>query len=164
VDTLLERLSPGQIVAVISILVGCIVALAMIVAITKYQFQLLADDTALKREKQQVELSLKQKMIERGAAGASSLDHLLATDMIPAPAVEVDAELAKLFGYLSADAETIEMTLRQALATAPERKRMIRDVVDELMGNEASPEAILAAVRPLCAPVRVAKESACPTA
>ena len=157
-DTLLERLSPGQIVAVISILVGGIVALAMIVAITKYQFQLLADDTALKREKHQAELSLKQKMIERGAAGASSLDHLLATDMIPTPPIELDAELAKRFGYLTADAETIEDTLRQVLASDPARKKAIASVFDELYGSDASHEAILAAVRPLCGRAASPKE------
>ena len=56
-DTLLERLSSGQIVAVVSILVGGIVAIVMIVSITKYQFQLLADETALSREKQNAEVA-----------------------------------------------------------------------------------------------------------
>ena len=59
-DALLERLSSGQIVAVISIITGGIVALAMIVAISKYQFQSLADDSALQHEKQQADLALRR--------------------------------------------------------------------------------------------------------
>ena len=152
-DTLLERLSSGQIVAVVSILVGGIVAVVMIVAITKYQFQLLSDETALNREKQQAELALKQRMIERGAVGkpgTPSLEALLATDMMPMPAAELDAELAKRFGYLDADSGHIEETLRRALALSPERKRAVRDVIDELTSNDAPHGAILAAVSALC--------------
>jgi hypothetical protein len=153
VETLLERLSSGQIVAVISILVGGIVALAMIFAITKYQFQALADETALNREKQQAQITLKQKMIERGANGAtaaSDLDSLLALDVPPETASVLDAELATRFGYLEADADRIERTLRRALAADPERKRAIRSVIDELVSNDAPHDAILAAVGALC--------------
>ena len=164
-DKLLETLSPGQIVAVISILVGGTVAVVMIVAITKYQFQLLADETALNREKQQAELALKQRMIERGAAGVPgtpSLDALLAADMMPMPAAELDAELAKRFGYLDAESGRIENTLRRALALSPERKRAVRDVIDELVGNDAPHEAILAAVSALCDRGESAKGRAAP--
>lgn len=162
-DALLERLSPGQIVAVISILVGGVVALAMILAISKYQFQLLADDTALKREKQQAEAAMRQKMIERGAVGTSgtpSLDAILATDMMPTPTADLDAQLAKRFGYLDADSSRIEETLRRAMVLSPERKRALRDVIDELMENDAPHEAILAAARAMCGPASESRGAA----
>ena len=160
-DTLLERLSSGQIVAVVSILVGGIVGLAMIYAINKFQFQVLADDPALQREKQQAEVGLKQKMIERGIAGtpgAATLEELLATDMVPTPAAELDAELAKRFGSLDAAAEHIEDTLRRVLATDGPRKRAIREVMDELYENDAPHAAILAAVSAMCRTMPAAKE------
>ena len=46
--------------------------------------------------------------------------------------------------------EVIERVLQQALATSPARRKMIADVVGELLCAEANPESILAAVRPLC--------------
>ena len=67
-DALLDKLSSGQIIALVSILVGGVVALAMIVAISKYQFQALADETALKREKQQAEMSVRERLVERREA------------------------------------------------------------------------------------------------
>ena len=160
-EALFDRLSAGQLVAVISILVGGIVAITMIVAIAKYQFQALADETALSREKQQAEVALKQRMIDRGTNGASppaSLDALLAFDMPPASASVLDGELATRFGYLEADAERIERTLRRALATDPERKRAIRNVIDELVNNDAPDDAILAAVSALCDMAPVVKQ------
>ena len=70
-DALLERLSSGQIVAVISLITGGIVALAMLVSLTKYQFHSLAEDTTLRHEKHQPHLTLPDKLIdltlERGA-------------------------------------------------------------------------------------------------
>ena len=134
----------------ISVIVGGIVALAMIYAITRYQFQLLADDTALKREKQQAELALKKRLIESGNAGSAGLDAILAADMLPASTAEIDAILAKRFGSLDADGKLIEEALHRALATTPERKRAIRDVIDELMENDTPHDAILAAVSALC--------------
>jgi hypothetical protein len=152
-DALLERLSSGQIVAIISIFVGGIVAMAMIVAISKYQFQSLADDTALKQEKQLADLALRDKLIERREAeGAKTpIGELLALGAESASDVRPEAELAKRFGLLDASAEDIQGTLQLALATDPERKRMIVAVMDELFENEAESSAILAAVRPLCA-------------
>jgi len=165
-DTLLDRLSSGQIVAVISILSGAIVALAMIVSITKYQLQLLADDTALKREKQQADLALRGKLIERREATGEkvSVEELLALGVSDSEPDSLDAKLAKQFGFLYTAAEQIEPTLRQALATDPARKKMILDVMEELMAYEASHEAILAAVRPLCVAPRVKTPSPEPVA
>lgn len=151
-DLLLERLSPGQIVAVISVVCGCVVGLAMIFAITKYQFQLLADDTALKRERQQAEIAMRQKLIERGAAADTpTLDSLLTPIGGAADAEELNATLAKRLGVLDAEGDEIETTLARAMAAPPARKAAIIAVVDELYANEAQPAAILAAVRSLCA-------------
>jgi hypothetical protein len=161
-DALLERLSPGQIIAVISILVGGIVALAMIVAISKYQFQSLADDTILKREKQEYEQTLRGKLIERAATSGTSIESLLALDLSPPEPDSMNTELAKRFGMLDASAEDIERTLKQALAVDPAHKKMIVGVMDELLNCGADSAAILAAVRPLCTAASPAKEPKSP--
>lgn len=151
-DTLLERLSPPQIVAVISVACGCVVALSMIYAITKYQFQVLADETSLRREKQQAELALRQTLAERGTAGGPSLDTLLRPEGsgdAGEDAERLNAELGKRFGALQADGEQIEAAFRLAMATDPVRKATILEVMDELGGSYPA-EAVLAAVRPLC--------------
>jgi hypothetical protein len=152
-DALIDKLSSGQIVAVISIVSGAVVALAMIVAISKYQFQALADDTALRREKQQADLALRERLIERREAtdDKASVGELLALGVTgPAPE-ELDAELARRFGQLDADADDIERTLELALAVDAARKRKIVAVMDGLIAACAASDAILAAVRPLCA-------------
>ena len=151
-DALLERLSPGQIVAVISIFVGGIVALAMVIAITRYQFQSLADETTLKQEKQQADLVLRDKLIERREAeGAkATIGELLALGTHSAENGTTDTELAKRFGMLDAGADEIEETLKLVLAADGERKKMIASVMEELLEAGAESDAILAAVRPLC--------------
>jgi hypothetical protein len=163
-DALLERLSSGQIVAVISIVVGGIVALAMIVAISKYQFQALADDTALRQEKQQADLALREKLIERREARGETagVAELLALAAGPPDNGKADSELAKRFGMLDASAGEIERTLVLALAADAGRKQMIVSVMDELLEGGAESEAILAAVRPLCPPAAPSKEKPTP--
>jgi cell division protein FtsL len=162
-DALLERLSSGQIVAVISIVTGGIVALAMIVAIAKYQFQSLADDTALRHEKQQADLALRDRLLERREASGdkASVEELLALGMTaPAPDT-VNTDLAKRFGMLDSSADEIERTLSRALAADPAQKKMILGVMDELLEYGADSSVILAAVRPLCAtPVKAKPEPA----
>ena len=79
-ETLLERLSPPQIIALVSILSGSVVALALIAAITKFQFQALADATELEREKLQAELALKQAVVERAASAAEGVEALRKLD------------------------------------------------------------------------------------
>lgn len=155
-ELLIERLSPPQIVAVISVVCGCTVAITMIVAITKYQFQLLADETALKREKQQAELAMRQKAFERGSASGASLDALLTPEgsSFDEEREHLNAELAKRFGSLDLRADDIESALSRALGADATRKASILGVMDELLENEAAPAAILAAVRPLCGPAR----------
>ena len=155
-DALLERLSSGQIVAVISIITGGIVALAMIIAITKYQFQALAEDATLRHEKQQSDLTLRDKLIERRESTGEkvSVQELLDLGTPPAEPEAVNAELAKRFGMLEAKDDEIERTLAQSLALDPARKKMIVAVMDELYGADAPAASVLAAVRPLCAPTR----------
>lgn len=152
-DALLERLSSGQIVAVISIVVGGVVAMAMIIAITRFQFQSLADETALKQEKQLADLALRDKLIERREAGGekASIAELLGLGAHSADNGKADSDLAKRFGLLDADADDIERTLSVALAVDGERKKLIASVMDELLEAGAESDAILAAVRPLCA-------------
>jgi len=154
-DALLERLSSGQIVAVISIVVGGVVALAMIIAISRYQFQSLADDTAIKQEKQQADLALREKYLERREAAGEkvTVGELLALGAVTTEGGKADVDLAARFGKLDASADHIERTLALALAVDPERKRIIVSVMDELIENGAEAEAILAAVRPLCSTV-----------
>jgi hypothetical protein len=79
-EALLERLTPGQIIAVISILSGSVVAIVLIVAITKFQFQALADATELQREKLQANLALKQSLVERAASAGEGVEALQKLD------------------------------------------------------------------------------------
>lgn len=165
-DLLLERLSSGQIVAVISVVCGCVVGITMIVAIAKYQFQALADDTALKRDKQLAELAMKQKLFERGLVDGASLDKLLTPEggvLGDEDAVHLNAELAKRFGALVLEDEgRLEETLTLAMMTDNARKASIVGVMDELIANSAPHTAILAAVRPLCVPsAKATAASAC---
>jgi hypothetical protein len=156
-EMLLERLSSGQIVAVISVVCGCTVGIAMIVAITKYQFQALADDTALRREKLQAAIAYRQKLLDRGETPPASLDELLTPEssgvgceVEESPEEQQNAELARQFGLLDLPGNQIEETLTRAMATDPARKATIIAVMDELLENGAPHMAILAAVRPLC--------------
>lgn len=153
-EALLDRLNSGQIVAVISILTGGIVAVSMIWAIAKYQLQALTEDTALRRERQKADLALREMLVERRTAAGEKLDpdelHALAPTE-PAGAENLDAELAKRFGKLDATPETIGQALSRAMAASAANKKQIVVVMDELLEHEATPDAILAAVRPLCA-------------
>ena len=163
-DALLERLSSGQIVAVISIITGGIVALAMIIAISKYQFQSLADETALRQERQQADLALRERLIEKREASGerASIAELLSLGAsVTSPQLEkLDAELAKRFGRLDASAGDIGRTLEMALATDATRKKSIMAMMDQLLFLGSDSEAILAAVRPLCTNQPPAKEKA----
>jgi len=154
-DVLLERLSSGQIVAVISIVTSGIVAVSMIIAISKYQFQALADETALKQQKQQADLALRERFIERREASGekASIGELLTLGVTPSETDLGQRELARRFGMLDADAGEIERSLALALATDPGPRKMIVAVMDELLECGAASESILAAIRPLCATV-----------
>jgi hypothetical protein len=151
-EVLLDRLTSGQIVAVISILTGGIVAVSMIWAISKYQLQALAEETALQRERQKADLALREMLVERRTATGEKLDlDELQAIVASEPETEnLDTELAKRFGQLDTSAETIEQTLRRVMATGPARKQRVIAVMDELLEAGANSDAILAAVRPLC--------------
>jgi hypothetical protein len=152
-EALLDRLTSGQIVAVISILTGGIVALSMIWAIAKYQLQALAEDTALRRERQKADLALRELLVERRTAAGEKLDldelHALAPSEPEGD--NLDAELAKRFGMLDASPETIAQALSRAMTTGATNKKRVVAVMDELLEYGANSDAILAAVRPLCA-------------
>jgi hypothetical protein len=161
-DALLERLSSGQIVAVISIITGGIVALAMIIAISKYQFQSLADDSVLRLERQQADLALRERLIEkREATGerATIAELLSLGSSVTSPEMDkIDTELAKRFGRLDASAGDIGRTLEMALTENSTRKKSIMVMMDQLLFLGADSKAILAAVRPLCSDQARAKE------
>lgn len=153
-NALLERLTSAQLVEIITITIGGIVAVVGILALTKYQLQLLSDDTELKREKQQAELALRTKMIERAEATGGSLDALLALDAVPPTtprdADTINAEMAKRFGNLDISPEEIEQTLSRVMTLDTSRKQAIINAIDGLFESEAEHESILAAVRGLC--------------
>ena len=160
-NALLERLSPEQLVILILVLIGGIVTVIAILATTKYQLQSLADETMLKREKQQAELSLRTKMIEHAKATGSSLDALLALDETPPDINGLNAELAKRFGKLETSTDDIQQTLERAMAQESSRKQAIIDVIDDLFNSGADHGPILATVRGLCSS-EVTKEKGMP--
>jgi len=101
-EGVLEKMSSAQILAAIAILVGGLVALAMILSITRYQMRSLEDETALRREQQNGELALRNRMLEHGVAnGNTNLDALLTPFSPPTgPADELNSGLAMRFGML----------------------------------------------------------------
>ena len=136
-EMLLERLSSGQIVAVISVVSGCIVGLAMIVAISEVPVSALADHTALKREKLQANIAYRQSLLERGETPPASLDELLTPETAEEecedeeenPEEQQNAELAKQFGSLDLPGNQIEEALRgRWQPTRPESDYHCRDV------------------------------------
>jgi hypothetical protein len=148
-DGILEKMSSAQVLATIAIVVGGVVAITMILSITRYQLRALEDDTALKREQQQGELALRTKALEKCAAnGVTNLDALLAP--VPAPPDELSTELATRFGMLDLDPGDIGEALNAAMTADPARKQAIIAVMDNLFDHGAGHASILAAVRPLC--------------
>jgi hypothetical protein len=130
----------------------------MIYAISRYQLQSLADDTALKRERQQAELALRTKLIERSGTSGVSLEHVLNLEVDATTSDGLDAELAKQFGSIDAPPDEIERALGRAMAVSAERKREILNVMSALFENDAEHEAILATVRALCGHAVVREE------
>lgn len=156
---LLERLNPEQLVGVIAIVVGGIVAIVLILCVTKYQIQALTDLAAMERDRQQVDLTIRTRLIEHGIATGASLETLVATEpaVVSASAKsktsdrnKVDASLAKHFGMLEIEPEVIEETLVQALQLDPSRKSAIIDTIEELIAEGADHAPIMAVVRGLC--------------
>jgi hypothetical protein len=158
---LLERLSAGELIEILSILVGGIVVLVFILSITKYQLQSLADETTLKREKQEAELTLRAKIVEQAAERGISFETLLAANdaeqipnftppKSPKAQDELDVELAKGIGMLEIATEDIEETLPRALVLDPDRKKAVVEVIEELVESGANHQSILATVRSLC--------------
>ena len=148
-DGLIEKMSSAQILGAIAILVTGAVALTMILSITRYQMRSLADDTALKREKQQGDLALRTRLVEQGAAGDERSLEALLTETSPVSDAW-DTELATRFGMLELDPGDIESTLQLAMTADPTRKEAIVAVMDQLLEHGSEPEVILAAIRPLC--------------
>ena len=148
-DVLIEKMSSAQLLAAIAILVGGLVALTMILSIYRYQVRSLEDDTALRREQMQGEQALRNRLVEQGVVkDEQSLDALLtATHPV---ADELDTTLATRFGMLNLDADEIGSTLQLAMTADPTRKQSIIDVMDQLVEYGSEPEAIIAAIRPLC--------------
>src|SRR5262245_17930588 len=102
-EALLDRLTSGQIVAVISILTGGTVAVSMIWAIAKYQLQALAEESALQRERQKADLAMREHLVASriGTGEKVSLEELLALGLSEPGAQNVDAALATRFGMLA---------------------------------------------------------------
>lgn len=154
-DIILQRWDAGEVIGLVAVIVGAIVAVTLIVSITKYQLQSLADDTALKKERQQVELALKQKLVDQGLSGraADQKLNLLLDVEPPAPVGDVarlDTDLATRFGMLDgACVENIEEALAKALASDPGRKKSIIQVIDELVAHGSEHEMIVATARSL---------------
>lgn len=145
-DGVLDKMSAAQILGAIGILTVGGVVLAMIMTIYRYQVRALEDDTSLRREQQQGELALRNRIVEKG--GAATLDDLLSATTPVTD--ELNTTLATRFGRLDMNADEIGATLRLAMAADPTRKQAIIKVMDELFEYDSEPEAILAAVRPLC--------------
>lgn len=155
---LVERLNPDQLQAVIVALIIGIAVIAVTFAIVKYQLQLLADETSLRREKQEGELAIRSKIIEKIAAGASPESLLRAEKAFynAAAAADLDGQdtkLAKALGMLELPADQIEEMLTRTLALDSSRKQSVISTIQELTDEGAEHKSIVAAIRALCAKV-----------
>ncbi len=152
-DTLVDRLSPTQLVTVISIICGAILGLVLILAITKYQLQALTADTDLKRERQQAELGLKEKLVGNANTPDEGLAAMLRLDVIsPGESSNLNVKLAKAFGLMNVGNDLIEDTMGRALLLEDGQKRIVLEIIDDLFAEGAEHFSILAAVRPFCQP------------
>jgi hypothetical protein len=138
---------------VIAILAGATVVITTVCAISKCMMHHVTEKSALRRERQKADLALRELLVERRTAAGEKLDpeELQALVASEPEADNLDTELAKRFGRLDAPAELIEQTLARAMAARPANKNRVLAVMDELLEYGANADAILAAVRPLCA-------------
>jgi hypothetical protein len=161
-NALLDRLHADQIQAIVLGLIGGIVAIVLIIALTKYHLQLLVEEWALKREKQDAELAIKKSIIDRAAAGGASLEALLAAESnlskASATSEDWDARIARSLGVLDISPREIEDSLARALALDVNRKKAIVEAIDKLVAEGAEHESILAVVRGLSTSTTVTDE------
>jgi hypothetical protein len=159
-ETFLARWSPDEFLALVGIVLGTVTAVVLILAFTKYHLQALTADTELKRERQRVELSLKEKLVERASTlpeAERSLESLLGDGTSPPHGAALltedalDVELAKRIGSLDASPNDIERTLVLVLAADTRRRRSALGTMEDLEAKGADPTAIQAALRSLCA-------------
>lgn len=159
-DAFWDRLNSAQIIGVIAIVVGGIVAVTMILAIVRYQLQALADATALRRERMEAEAMLRTKIIEHASSTGASLDEFVAKGLaLPHPVepeeaenpdAKLNAEIAIRFGMLEAPVDEIEQLLSRVLAIKSAQKRALAEVLEELVDSGADHKPILATIRALC--------------
>jgi hypothetical protein len=152
---LLDKLTPEQLLGAISTLIGGIVLIVFIVAIWHFQVKYLADDTALKREKQQADLALKQEVWKRNLPPAE-LRMTLGSLGLDGPADDLDPEeRAALVRNLvlcaeGSPADAIEETVGLVHAADPATRKAVASAVAELAEAEEKGEHVLATIRAMC--------------
>lgn len=152
---ILERLSPSQLTALVATVVGSVVLIVFIAAVWHYQSRALADETALKRERQQAEFALRQEVLKRNLPPAE-LRTALDTLGLEGAGGDLDADdraaLIKNLVYCAEGAPptAIEETVALVAAADPVTRRGVFLALTDLVEDESQGEHVLATIRALC--------------
>jgi hypothetical protein len=162
----LENYSPGQMFALLATLGGAVCLLAMILTIYWYNMRVLAESTALQRERLNAEAGLKRELIQRGLP-PHELEHtikLLKLDEPPPPApgqIGDDHEAAFIKWVVQLDKmppEGVEEVIALLRAADEARKRNAVIVVAEFVAQGVEGPVALAALRSLLRPPEKPRE------
>lgn len=130
---------------------GALVAIVLILTTWNYYVRALADETALKRERQEAELALKRELIQKGLSTDELARRLELLRLDEPRDTDAEANLVKNLALLpDLPGETIESTLNLIHGIGPARQQAILGVVEELIGQDAASPAVIAAVRSMC--------------
>jgi hypothetical protein len=166
-DTFLQKWTPTEVLYLVGLCAVSLSVLALILAVYRYNARALADDMALKRERQQAELTLAKELVQRGlpAHDVAHYLELLSPPKPNAPAVrwpqatsnlsdeQVRARLATSLASLEdVPPQEIEQTMALVMGADRDRQNAALSVVEELGGSGASTAVVLATVRSLCSP------------
>jgi hypothetical protein len=152
---LLDKLSPEQLLGFSAVVLGTAVTIVFIVAIWHFQLKYLADETALKRERQQAELALKQELAKRNLPPGELRLVLDSLGLDGAEGDLSDEERAALIRNLvccakGAPAAAIEETAALVNTAGPTTRRAVAAALEELVEEEVHGEHVLATIRAMC--------------
>jgi hypothetical protein len=141
---MLSRWKPGEVIAGLAVILGCLTAIVWGVAI----FWCWARRT-------EVRANLMRDFLQRGLA-VEEIERLLRVQHDPTPAAklvnerELEANLASLLVQYEVSAATIEQVVRVYQGTDPATKKAVYDAIEEMLESGAGEDQLLTAIRTLC--------------
>jgi hypothetical protein len=130
---MLSRWKPGEVIAGLAVILGCLTAIVWGVAI----FWCWARRT-------EVRANLMRDFLQRGLA-VEEIERLLRVQHDPTPA----GKLSLLVQY-EVSAATIEQVVRVYQGTDPATKKAVYDAIEEMLESGAGEDQLLTAIRTLC--------------